>query len=487
MRWPMRWLAALGLVATAAGAGLAVARSRDTFDHVKHARLFPTCVTCHLGAAQADAPFWPTREGCESCHDGRLQPFVDWTPPLGREGHAGTNLRFTHSDHQRLARDRNPADSALGANCSACHTESGAPRMTVQHAVVGSCLDCHQVTGTHLAVADSACGSCHYALADARTLSRERVAAFPSPPSHQDGDFTMAGHGRLAVVPGHPEAVAQSCATCHAREFCIACHVNAPEVPAIQALALDERSTALAVSLPVPASHAGATFERAHGADARRKGATCAACHTQESCSTCHLGQPPGRTAQLPTAGPGRGPGAQLAREAPATHTSKFRDGHGPEASARPQACQTCHVRETCLTCHIPNAAGSGSYHPDGYLTRHPSSAYNRDANCSDCHNPAQFCQTCHKQSGLVSGVRGLGGKGYHDAQPNFIVGHGQAARLNLESCVSCHVERDCTRCHSSRGIGYGFNPHGPNWRPETVKKKNPSLCIACHGTVPGK
>ena len=38
------------------------------------------------------------------------------------------------------------------------------------------------------------------------------------------------------------------------------------------------------------------------------------------------------------------------------------------------------------------------------------------------------------------------------DANPAFLLGHGKAARQELETCVSCHVERDCLTCHAAVG-----------------------------------
>jgi hypothetical protein len=136
-----------------------------------------------------------------------------------------------------------------------------------------------------------------------------------------------------------------------------------------------------------------------------------------------------------------------------------------------------------CLECHRPDGSRQSRYHADNFITRHPSSAYAREANCSDCHNPAQFCQSCHQQAGLVATAR-IGQKGYHDAFRGFSLGHGQAARQSLESCASCHAERDCTACHSAVGGGFRFNPHGPNFNAARIRSKNPSVCIACHGRV---
>jgi len=160
---------------------------------------------------------------------------------------------------------------------------------------------------------------------------------------------------------------------------------------------------------------------------------------------------------------------------APATHGYEWREEHAVEAAASPERCGTCHIRSECLDCHLPAAASpSPGYHPADFLQRHPSSAYNRETSCADCHNAAQFCQSCHLQAGLTA-VGGIGA-GYHDAQPNFAGGHGQAARQNLETCVSCHIERDCLRCHTT------MNPHGPNFDAKTMREKNAQMCTACHG-----
>jgi len=93
---------------------------------------------------------------------------------------------------------------------------------------------------------------------------------------------------------------------------------------------------------------------------------------------------------------------------------------------------------------------------------------------CEVCHTqnfggvPDKACQSCHQQSGLVAMAR-LGRVGYHDAFPNFSLGHGQAARQTLESCVACHAERDCTVCHSAVNGGFRFSPHGPGFNPDRM------------------
>jgi hypothetical protein len=256
-------------------------------------------------------------------------------------------------------------------------------------------------------------------------------------------------------------------------------------VAAIQALESDPRSLAIRAELRAPASHADPSFLFRHGDPARKDAVRCATCHTQESCLDCHQASPTAALA-MHAAGPGRGPGARVERKRPDSHGIDFSDNHAEPASARPQSCGACHARSQCLDCHRPNAAdASPGYHPAGFLTTHPAAAYTRDQSCSDCHNQSQFCANCHVSSGLGS-RDGLRGAGYHDAKAEFLLNHGQAARQNLESCVSCHSERDCLSCHSAQG-GRRFNPHGPGFDPETLRRKNPSMCTACHGAnIPG-
>lgn len=536
-----------GAIVAAPQAGRA---PQDPFPHEKHATLFPLCSSCHAGVLESGQPIWPDPAACASCHDGVVKPRITWQP---RSGPRAGNLRFAHDTHSRAVIVKHPGDSAVLGNCSACHNVLGTPRMTVQHAVVGQCLDCHGLKAPHVDVPSTACATCHVRLTDASGLTTSDIARFPKPQSHSPPDFMLGGHGKAAAVPGvssGPNAIAASCATCHSRNLCITCHVNAPESRVILALAMDDRTPAYAGSQVAPASHKGAGWLRAHGRDAQRSTSTCAVCHTRESCMTCHIGVPTRVIASLPAAGPGRAlgatgsrakpsshtrdfkerhgaeanarpmscascharesclschtgtvprvvasiplaatgraAGALWVRAAPAGHTREFREGHGPEANARPERCEACHTRSTCLECHRPDGGRQSRYHAANFVTRHPSSAYAREANCSDCHNPAQFCQSCHQKAGLVATSR-IGQKGYHDAFRGFSLGHGQAARQSLESCAACHAERDCTACHSAVGAGLRFSPHGPGFDAKRMLAKNPSVCVACHGrAIPG-
>jgi hypothetical protein len=379
------------------------APSTEGFDHAKHANLFPSCISCHAGAAPGKSPasIWPDPASCASCHDGTIEQRVTWSVPTAPRR---SNLRFDHQAHARAMKGNPPP-------CTACHTEPGAPRMAVRPPVVGRCLDCHGIRTAHLAAPDSACATCHLSLARAVTLTRADVAGFAAPPSHADPRWSgRDGHGAVAR-----STLTANCATCHAREFCYQCHAGGSPPRAIVALASDPRSTALVV------------------------------------------------------------------HRAPASHGANFADRHGALAAASSTSCASCHIRSDCLDCHRSTAASGPGYHPTGFLSRHPAAAYARESSCSDCHNQRSFCASCHEQSGVVA-ARGMRA-GYHDARSFFVSGHGGAARQSLESCVSCHTERDCLPCHSAQG-GRRFNPHGPGFDAERLRRKNFQMCTVCHGAA---
>ena len=262
------------------------------------------------------------------------------------------------------------------------------------------------------------------------------------------------------------------------------CHVDAPEQSAIQALEPDPRSRAIVVRLRSPATHRDPSFLQRHGAMVRANPQQCSTCHTQESCLACHA-QSQRVAVALHPAGPGRAAGAQPLRGPPPSHRESFVSRHASVAAATPATCAGCHVRTDCLECHRPNAAAAPGYHPAGFVTRHPAAAYARETRCADCHNVGSFCQSCHAQTGLVA--TGPLRSGYHDASRTFSAGHGQAARQSLESCTACHAERDCLTCHSAIG-GRRFNPHGPGFDAERLRRKNPEMCTVCHGAaIPGR
>lgn len=444
----------------------------EQFPHAEHAGMFPVCVGCHTGVEANDsARFYPDVATCVGCHDGVTEPRVAYEPPAPG---GPTMLVFDHVVHASESRDDVEDGEALV--CEDCHTRAGEPRMQVRRASARRCLACHEhESPEHIVVAD--CARCHRPFAESG-LEPSLALALPVPDPHRSPDFLSEVHGDSA------RARPERCSTCHVRERCLACHVDEGQAVIAALPQTEDGQVALparAAQYPEPASHRSADWLRVHGAAANAQPAQCATCHTRQSCQSCHRGTTPASVAALPDAGSVAAPGAVFDRVAPESHRSpQFRIRHGAVAAASPASCTTCHVRVECEACH--SAPDRAPFHPSNFESRHAAASYARQLECSSCHSPERFCRDCHAQLGMRSA--GRLGSGFHDAEPLWLLRHGQAARQTLESCTTCHVQRDCMQCHSQSG-SFRVSPHGPDFEAERARDRNARICAACHFSDP--
>ena len=133
--------------------------------------------------------------------------------------------------------------------------------------------------------------------------------------------------------------------------------------------------------------------------------------------------------------------------------------------------------------------------HPGDYLRMHSVEARHNTLDCQSCHNPIQFCASCHQQAGVspspgprqfgrIRGQRRFHPPGFAGAigEPRSANHHGSAARRNLQSCVGCHTENDCVRCHSAGApSSLRANPHPPGFRCNGIIDVNIAGCLKCH------
>ena len=439
------------------------------FPHEPHEGLFPLCRGCHQGIETGDPlAGFPAPGSCAGCHDGVDVARVTWggpTPEL-------STLSFDHQAHALEV----SVDASEPLTCQACHASEVGRRMTVEPLQAGLCLSCHEGPGIdHTGAAD--CEACHVPLATSR-LPRERIVALEVPSDHAGGSFVRTLHGKdLLNQPGR-------CATCHTRERCLACHVDAAreELALIPAAPAAMELPEAAVHYPVPATHGGPDFEIEHGALARATvGTRCATCHTKNDCASCHLSPLPAEVASLPALGSVAAPGVGLVYRAPASHDAPFfLRSHAAPAASDPAGCASCHTQPFCAECH--QAAERPVFHDSDYVVRHAADAWGQRTECATCHNVQSFCRTCHLQAGF--GAQARLGPGYHDAESLWLFRHGQSARQSLESCSSCHRQGECLQCHAQTG-SFRINPHGPGFDGERAWEKNPVICTACHLSRP--
>jgi hypothetical protein len=445
---------AFALLLAATTAASLLAQQQPAFPHAMHTRLFPLCTACHVMEG-ARSGWYPSSTVCSSCHDGVVQPRVEWSPPASRT----SLLDFSHEAHFREAAEDNIA-------CEGCHVGAGLDRMGIdRRAVVGQCLACHEHQADQHLV-DARCSGCHITLAES-SFDAERVLALPMPPGHSASDFLMNHEGDA------------QCSVCHTRERCTTCHVNADVLADVQALPVAGPTVELprwTPEYPVPPSHSTAEWLWQHGGDAG-SAAACSTCHTRDSCTTCHVQTPPSPIAGLPSASHVQAPGVQVERVAPASHASPaFETSHAPYAETATSSCTTCHARSECAACH--DAAANAGFHPPNFIERHPTEAFARRLECANCHDVEIFCASCHQSAGRSPS--GVTGAVYHDAEAAWLLRHGQAARQGLESCVGCHRPPDCLRCHSQLGA-FQISPHGRDFDAEQARRRNAFVCRTCH------
>ena len=488
----MRFLLVLMATGALGSAAAAQTGSDSLFPHQKHQRLFPLCASCHAGIPTGDArTSMPSEASCRDCHNGTDVRAVTWR----RTGRPPGLLRFSHPEHARQV------DSA-GRSCAACHGTDSTSTMQVQPASAPACLNCHTHRATEHLADDNRCAVCHVPLTRATSLTAEHIGRLPKPASHERGNF-VSSH-----KPVTPLASA-TCAVCHARESCARCHVNAATDSLITSLDRDQRVARLVADkpavYPVPDDHQSEDFVYAHGELARVSTARCATCHARPSCTTCHIGAVPNpiiASIPMPERGGAAGIGLRLvpSRRPPflspvathldtvpqtvravRVHEADFRTNHRTAAAVSAQSCSGCHEQRFCSDCHA--GEGSRRFHKANFVQRHAADSYGRETQCASCHNTELFCRSCHRESGL--GARGRLDVAFHDAQPQWLLQHDRAARQALQSCATCHAQRDCLTCHST--IGWGVNPHGPGFRAERAASRNATQCLLCHLQVPGR
>jgi hypothetical protein len=225
--------------------------------------------------------------------------------------------------------------------------------------------------------------------------------------------------------------------------------------------------------------------------------AACLGCHrarkTTDRCTACHLSREDGRLqtrfgeARLEPSGSLRG----------AAHTPLFKRRHGQLGGAQRRYCDSCHRPAECLKCHAGTLRPM-SIHDGDYVTHHALDAERAPASCQSCHRSQTFCLSCHQRLGVAPSSRRGGfrpgtGKAFHPPGFNTLQPgpnhHGFAARRNIRSCVSCHQEEGCIRCHGSRSTGKGgFSPHPPDFgrssRCRALASRNKRACLKCHSVA---
>ncbi len=350
-----------------------------------------------------------------------------------REG--PSSIKFSHKFHVR--------DS--GVACADCHTKASASKLATENLLTTheNCQSCHEEQ------LNSKCTFCHTSDDPSTYVATElpkRNVMF----SHEFhlGDqklecercHTGVDQAEIGVAMKIPDM--PTCYSCHndvkASNACEQCHMD------LAALR--------------PREHNRTDFAREHKRVARLSTATCATCHSQESCTDCHNGSDLVKVSvsgkdMMSLRSPrlaaiDRGQGANLTK----VHDLNFKFTHGLAVEGKKSDCQTCHEKQTfCAQCH--EAGGD----------------VNQNKFVPDSHRQPRFA---------TLGVGSGGGL------------HAKLAKRDIESCAACHdaqgADPACILCHTDSDGIKGTNPrtHLPGFMAGehgTWHGDPGATCYVCH------
>jgi hypothetical protein len=337
-----------------------------TFSHAKHLARATPCAACHPEAATSRSAvdnLLPTEAACRACHPidrAQSELVVQGAPPVA--------CRACHPDYKpgapvaRTYLTPPPLKFSHGAHrtapCAACHGDLRAVALatTQQLPTMATCLRCH-TKGAE----ERHCADCH--LTRIGGLLETRFEHGTLVPAHS-GLGDAHGPGFQDHHTQEARQIGATCTACHDRSECVACHQGVVK----------------------PMDFHPGNYALTHAVDARRGKPDCAACHRAQSfCVGCHEREGIGaRYTQFSTVDPKRGfhlPGWASAGIGPNLHAR--------EARRNVTSCASCHREDDCLTCHSAQpGALHASPHPAGWRGSARCKALDRGNRrmCLRCH-----------------------------------------------------------------------------------------------------
>ncbi len=178
------------------------------------------------------------------------------------------------------------------------------------------------------------------------------------------------------------------------------------------------------------------------------------------------------------------------------SHQGDFVRTHRDLAKGSAATCAQCHDQTFCASCHatatnpvraeirFPEKVESNYIHRSDYVSRHMIEASADPASCRKCHG-SFFCESCHREQG-VAGSISSNPRNPHPAGWTARDAHGRAARENIVACAACHDQGAasvCVSCHRVGGIG--GSPHPPGYAAQHSRNdiRSNAMCRVCHTT----
>ncbi len=132
----------------------------------------------------------------------------------------------------------------------------------------------------------------------------------------------------------------------------------------------------------------------------------------------------------------------------PTAHNFQWKSEHGFSADMDKDECKQCHAESYCLECHSSDNLDR-KVHPLNFVNNHGIYAKGNKENCYTCHEELSFCVDCHQKRMVMP--RNHSFANWSNAETGG--GHARAAKLDLDSCMSCHSDAQadpvCVVCHN--------------------------------------
>lgn len=349
------------------------------FNHKLHVKQFQQpCRICH-GAAfdskQSSDRLLPDPVAtCDHCHDvdhsnpdavrsgGEPEGACTWChvgEDAGKDNKVARfelpapNLRMNHQAHLQRNID-----------CAQCHghveelelaTREQLPRMA-------GCFGCHAQSGAAQGNARGACTTCHLTEPSGLMQTVFSTGELQPPMWLHGAAHTPDWIARHKLVAG---ANSTMCGSCHADEYCVACHDGKVR----------------------PRNVHPNDWISMHPQAARFDNPRCTSCHNLQSfCADCH--RRVGVARDVPSANRQAGrrfhPPPQIWTTAP-----RSPQHHAWEAQRNIQACVSCHTERDCATCHATKGLRGGqgvSPHPIDFASQCGLALRRNPRPCYVCH-----------------------------------------------------------------------------------------------------
>ncbi len=321
------------------------------------------------------------------------------------------------------------------------------------------------------------CATCHK---EAQTSSKAADRLIPTE--------AICGrcHANQVRTQVNEAGTAARCATCH-RDYKPDNSARPDRVNWPTANLVFSHQTHVQRMMKCESCHIGVADSDQSGGRHLPREAHCLSCHggkrSTADCNQCHPDLPSG---EMQTDFKGK---KLIPSSGVMNHFRDWTRRHAKEAAYQERSCKTCHQQRFCNACH-DGVMKPMKIHPEDYATMHSIDARKNRNKCSSCHRYQSFCVDCHTKMGvstkseLKSRRAKIHPDGFGDCQagPNH---HGFQAKRSLSSCVSCHTEEDCLRCHqvgAPCGGGVRIHRHMSKKQLSRMKKQNSRACKKCHG-----